>query len=159
MRPLSLRPQDMFPDVEMVRSVQAELDSVIEEGVGNIVQLLRNSETGVSSGAARALDDDAFEAKNRKMGKFKKWQHASGRLMEPEKGSSPHAGPGADGRQEDKAGKVAAGGGKKSAKVKSGGGRLTEQLVSQGLLTKDMLNQLRREWRDLKAKGDKTDGT
>jgi hypothetical protein len=29
----------MFPDVELVRSVQQELDKVIEEGVGNIVQV------------------------------------------------------------------------------------------------------------------------
>ena len=36
----------MFPDVEIVRSIQTELDSVIQEGVANIVQLLRNAETG-----------------------------------------------------------------------------------------------------------------
>ena len=30
--------QDMFPDVELVYSVRNELDTVIEEGVGNIVQ-------------------------------------------------------------------------------------------------------------------------
>ena len=39
----------MFPDVETVRSVQQELDLLIEDGVGNIVQLLRNSESGTSS--------------------------------------------------------------------------------------------------------------
>jgi ABC-type dipeptide/oligopeptide/nickel transport system ATPase subunit len=32
----------MFPDVGIVREVQQELDTVIEEGVINIVNLLKN---------------------------------------------------------------------------------------------------------------------
>ena len=66
---LSYRFQDMFPDVELVYSVRNELDTVIEEGVGNIVQLLRNADSGSTSGAARAgaTDEDAFESKNRKI--------------------------------------------------------------------------------------------
>ena len=66
---LSYRFQDMFPDVELVYSVRNELDTVIEEGVGNIVQLLRNADSGSTSGAARAAatDEDAFESKNRKI--------------------------------------------------------------------------------------------
>jgi len=51
---LSYRFPDMFPDVEIVRSIQTELDSVIQEGVANIVQLLRNAETG--SGTASTSD-------------------------------------------------------------------------------------------------------
>ena len=64
----------MFPDQEIVRSVQAELDTAIEEGVANIVQLLRNSESGVSSGTAVrfAADEDAFEAKNLSKGRCRK---------------------------------------------------------------------------------------
>ena len=67
----------MFPDVELVYSVRNELDTVIEEGVGNIVQLLRNADSGSTSGAARAAatDEDAFEAKNRKIRKYKSWVH------------------------------------------------------------------------------------
>merc|ERR1711997_1044618 len=72
---LSYRFPDMFPDVEIVRSVQAELDLVIEEGVGNIVQLLKNADSGVTSGAAKVLDEDAFEAKNRQKMNYKKWHH------------------------------------------------------------------------------------
>merc|ERR1712241_1363222 len=72
---LSYRFQDMFPDVEIVRSVQSELDSVIEDGVANIVQLLKNADSGVTSGAARVPDEDAFEAKNRKLMNHKRWQH------------------------------------------------------------------------------------
>ena len=64
-----LSSQDMFPDVELVYSVRNELDTVIEEGVSNIVQLLRNADSGSTSGAARAgaTDEDAFESKNRKI--------------------------------------------------------------------------------------------
>ena len=54
----------MFPDVELVRSVQQELDKVIEEGVGNIVQLLQSAESPVSSNTSQD-DEDAFEARNR----------------------------------------------------------------------------------------------
>lgn len=35
---------DMFPDVQTVREVQNELDSVIERGVINIVELLNNKD-------------------------------------------------------------------------------------------------------------------
>ena len=72
---LSYRFQDMFPDVEIVRSVQTELDHVIEDGVANIVQLLKNADSGVTSGAARVPVEDAFEAKNRKLMNHKRWQH------------------------------------------------------------------------------------
>ena len=33
----------MFPDVELIRSVQQELDEIIRDGVTNLVQLLRNT--------------------------------------------------------------------------------------------------------------------
>lgn len=46
---LSYRFPDMFPDVQVVRSIQLEIDSVIQEGVANIVQLLRNAEAGTDS--------------------------------------------------------------------------------------------------------------
>jgi hypothetical protein len=54
----------MFPDIELVRSVQQELDKVIEEGVANIVQLLKSSESKVSTNTSK-IDEDAFEARNR----------------------------------------------------------------------------------------------
>jgi len=52
----------MFPDVELVRSIQNELDKVIEDGVANIVQLLKKSDSSASSTSTN-LDEDAFEAK------------------------------------------------------------------------------------------------
>jgi len=78
---LSYRFQDMFPDVEIVRSVQSELDSVIEDGVANIVQLLKNADSGVTSGAARVPDEDAFEAKTRKLKDHKRWKHEDKRIV------------------------------------------------------------------------------
>lgn len=52
----------MFPDVELVRSIQQELDKVIEEGVANIVSLLKKSDSSVASNTSN-IDEDAFEAK------------------------------------------------------------------------------------------------
>merc|ERR1719232_899870 len=48
---LSYRFPDMFVDVEIVRQVQQELDSAIQEGVNNIVDLLKNADNrpGASS--------------------------------------------------------------------------------------------------------------
>jgi ATP-dependent RNA helicase SUPV3L1/SUV3 len=112
----------MFPDVELVRSVQTELDQVIQEGVGNIVQLLRNSDSGTSSGAARVGDEDAFEARNLLKNKFRSWDH------KPKVQHGNH-------QDEETSGSKA-----------FGGGRLTNQLIKQGLLTKDMVKELRREW-------------
>ena len=50
----------MFPDVQIVREVQIELDKVIEEGVINIVQLLKNNENEYSSRTS-FLDEDKLE--------------------------------------------------------------------------------------------------
>ena len=66
----------MFPDVELVRSVQVELDEVIQNGVANIVQLLRNADSGTSSSAARIVDEDDFAAKQKSNNKDRKWDHS-----------------------------------------------------------------------------------
>ena len=68
--------QDMFPDVDLVRSIQTELDEVIKLGVANIVQLLRNTDAGTTSSATRIKDEDAFEAKHLSKNKLKKWKHS-----------------------------------------------------------------------------------
>ena len=51
---------DMFPDVVIVREVQTELDLVIENGVVNIVQLLKNRENEFSTNV-KDHDEDDFE--------------------------------------------------------------------------------------------------
>ncbi len=54
---------DMFPDIEIVREVQTELDSVIEEGVRNLVYLLKNQENHFSN-RTTDLDEDSFEVRS-----------------------------------------------------------------------------------------------
>ena len=66
----------MFPDVELVRSIQIELDEVIQNGVANIVQLLRNADSGTSSSAARILDEGDFAAKQKSKNVHRKWDHS-----------------------------------------------------------------------------------
>lgn len=46
--------------------MQRELDAVIQQGVVQITRLLRNSETGVSSGTVAAPDEDEFEINSKK---------------------------------------------------------------------------------------------
>ena len=53
----------MFPDIEIVREVQTELDSVIEEGVRNLVYLLKNQENHFSN-RTTDLDEDSFEVRS-----------------------------------------------------------------------------------------------
>lgn len=61
----SYRFMDLFGDTIHVRDMQKELDSVIQQGVVQLTRLLRNSETGISSGDPSAPDEDEF-ALNRK---------------------------------------------------------------------------------------------
>ena len=70
----------MFHDVELVRSVQVELDEVIQNGVANIVQLLRNADSGTTSSAARIVDEEDFAAKQKVNNKHRKWDHSAGNL-------------------------------------------------------------------------------
>lgn len=46
--------------------MQRELDAVIQQGVIQITRLLRNSETGISSGTSAAPDEDEFAIHNKK---------------------------------------------------------------------------------------------
>lgn len=147
-------------DVEVVRSVQVELDKVIEEGVGNIVQLLRNTESGISSGVMR-VDDDAFEVKNRQMNRFRRWPHEG----TEEKGQG-QARTKASWTPSQAMATYAPGKGRKSfmdftsdLASPERGGRLSDQLIAKGLLTKNMISQLRREWEEASAEdGKKGDG-
>ncbi|KAK8718866.1 hypothetical protein OTU49_014409, partial [Cherax quadricarinatus] len=53
---LSYRFTDMFPEAELVRDLQTELDGIIDDGVTKIVRLIRNSDTQSSSAAADTED-------------------------------------------------------------------------------------------------------
>lgn len=62
----SYRFTDLFPDAALVRDMQKELDAVIQQGVVQITRLLKNLETGVSSGTPAAPDEDEFDINSRK---------------------------------------------------------------------------------------------
>ncbi|PIK48074.1 putative ATP-dependent RNA helicase SUPV3L1, mitochondrial isoform X2 [Apostichopus japonicus] len=60
---LSYRFMDMFPDTSIIRDVQQELDSIIQQGVINITKLIRASET--KSDGVAALPDDDIQTKKK----------------------------------------------------------------------------------------------
>ena len=51
---------DLFPAASLVRDMQSELDSMIQQGVHQLTRLLKNSETGISSGVSTDIDEDEF---------------------------------------------------------------------------------------------------
>jgi ATP-dependent RNA helicase SUPV3L1/SUV3 len=57
---------DLFPAASLVRDMQTELDSMIQQGVFQLTRLLKNSETGVSSGTSAAIDEDDFAINRQK---------------------------------------------------------------------------------------------
>lgn len=102
---LSYRFTDLFKDAVLVRDLQHELDDIIQQGVVQITRLLRNLETGVSSGSSAAPDEDEFVINSRKQD-----------YLRAVRGSG------------------------------IGKGRLTERLLAQGILTPNMLQELKKEW-------------
>ena len=114
----SYRFPDLFPDVDLVRGMQTELDELIRTGVVNITRLLRNSETGVTSGVSPD-DEDRFEMLRRGGGTDRT-------LSEAYSEARGRAGTRGGGRG-------------------GGGGGLADSLVKEGVITKEMLVQLRRE--------------
>lgn len=59
----SYRFMDIFPDANLVRDIQKELDEIIQQGVFQITKLLQNSETATSSNRP---DEDSFSMSQRK---------------------------------------------------------------------------------------------
>lgn len=60
---LSYRFMDLFPDANLVRDMQKELDDIIQLGVFQITKLLRNSESPISTNTP---DEDTFSISQRK---------------------------------------------------------------------------------------------
>lgn len=55
----------MFPDGEMVRDLQTELDGMIEAGVAQITRLLKNSDTRTSNTAADTEENFIMDQRKR----------------------------------------------------------------------------------------------
>uniref|UniRef100_T1JH79 ATP-dependent RNA helicase SUV3 homolog, mitochondrial n=1 Tax=Strigamia maritima TaxID=126957 RepID=T1JH79_STRMM len=115
---LSYRFPDLFPDGEMVRSIQQELDAIIQVGVVEMATLLKNSETSYSHGIHDTCDDDdTFKNQNGLI---------TAQLA----------------RNTMRQGK------NREVSSKIGRGRLADRLISKGLLSTDQLEELQREWKN-----------
>nr|CAG4640662.1 EOG090X01V1 [Eulimnadia texana] len=80
---LSYRFPDLFPEADLVREMQKELDSIIQAGVAALTRLLINSETGVSSGTSTAvLEEENVTPALQKASVSGKVQLPRGRLAE-----------------------------------------------------------------------------
>ncbi|XP_046413678.1 ATP-dependent RNA helicase SUV3 homolog, mitochondrial isoform X1 [Neodiprion fabricii] len=62
----SYRFMDLLPDGDIVRDTQKELDAVIQEGIVQLTQLLKTSESGSNNGAVLAPDEDHFALNTQK---------------------------------------------------------------------------------------------
>lgn len=117
----------MFPDASLVRDLQKELDSIIQDGVHNITKLIKISETQ----KLLNLDNLSAESRSRLQGPLK--SQARRTRVGKTSGSRAAEPPGA------------------GAAEKS----LASRLVQQGLLTADMLKQLEKEWLTHRTERDK----
>ncbi|XP_038045305.1 ATP-dependent RNA helicase SUPV3L1, mitochondrial-like [Patiria miniata] len=133
---MSYRFMDMFPDTAIVHGIQRELDDIIQEGVVNITKLIRATESRSPNGVA-SLPDDEIERKKR-TGKSadlknKSKSKASGTRNQAQSDGSSDEETNGDKLDQGKLGSVS--------------GRLSKELIKQGLLSEDVLDQLHREWR------------
>lgn len=135
----------MFPDVEIVRQVQHELDKVVEEGVEDLVKLLKNSETPVSN--RWTTDEEKLESKSRIVKRLREsWTHDDSSLAKAEEKPSENI--------NFKDAKLNLGSlevaleeatpGKKKRKK----GKLAARLLEQGIVTPEMMKQLAREMKE-----------
>lgn len=129
---LSYRFQDLFPEAALVRDMQKELDCLIQDGVTHLTRLLVNSETGVSSGTSQVVEgEDRMTSSIKKNLPFYRKSRVfnsnlSLQLVRPcvSESRTPPAG--------------------ESPEAPSG--QLTERLLAEGLLTPQLLEELKREW-------------
>merc|ERR1711872_439086 len=142
---LSYRFPDMFPDV------QIELDKVIEEGVINIVQLLKNNENEYSSRTS-FLDEDKLEVKSRQGNEYKKkWTHMDANIAgNSRRETSAVAQINDDVSSVDQdLQQVKLKPRLVTRKKKINSSQLLNRLVSEGVITRDIANQLGEELKDI----------
>ncbi len=108
---------DMFPDANLVRDIQKELDETIQVGVRNITRLIRATEDqSASPGTATSVGLSVLDTTSLRRGRGSKNQRKEPRATDSS---------------------------------------LSSRLVRDGLLTKELLQQLQREWvREQRQNGD-----
>lgn len=121
---LSYRFQDLFPDVVLVREIQEELDKIIQAGVKNIVQLVKNQER-VNVGDLDSENDFARKTRSHQNEKFR---HGK-RVLE-------------QGFQ-----KIQADEKDIQMKTKHNNRGLAKKLVDSGMVTPQILEKLKTEWK------------
>lgn len=128
---LSYRFPDMFPEADLVRDLQRELDGLIQDGVTQIVRLLRNSDSRTSNTAVET--EDTFIMDQRK-----KSSSRGNRTLSMANAETIFQDAAAAAQKGNRSGSP-----KKKSMTR---GNLTERLLAQGLLSPKMLAELQREW-------------
>ncbi|XP_028651800.1 ATP-dependent RNA helicase SUPV3L1, mitochondrial [Erpetoichthys calabaricus] len=134
---LSYRFMDMFPDANLIRDIQKELDSIIQLGVHNITHLIRASETSTASETTSELDDDILVCKafvKDKIFQSERLSQDKADLLSQKQGHRRVRGSKALGFRPT------------TDNSENNDGLLSSRLVQQGLLTANLLEQLQKEW-------------
>ncbi|XP_005092180.1 ATP-dependent RNA helicase SUPV3L1, mitochondrial [Aplysia californica] len=119
---LSYRFQDLFPESHLIRDVQGELDQIIQSGVRNIVQLVKNQERE-NSGDLDSEQDFAIKTRAQRS-KIPSGRRALDEGMQKL-------------RRDEK---------EVRSESKLAHSKLAQKLVESGVVTKDMLDKLKEEW-------------
>ncbi|XP_071793096.1 ATP-dependent RNA helicase SUPV3L1, mitochondrial-like [Asterias amurensis] len=136
---LSYRFMDMFPDTLIIRDIQRELDDIIHQGVDNITKLIRATEIRSANGVS-SLPDDEITRKKR-LGKS------------ADSGKKSRSKPSRDSLKSLKDESDIQNHELDQTKLKTISGRLSKELIKQGLLSQDVLDQLHQEWLNTGTKG------
>ncbi|XP_072334862.1 ATP-dependent RNA helicase SUPV3L1, mitochondrial isoform X1 [Scyliorhinus torazame] len=131
---LSYRFMDMFPDVNHVRDIQTELDSIIQIGVKNITRLIRASDS-ISTAATTGFDDVPVRGRIRTNGRIN--MEGTNTKDQVFSGSRRIRGSKALGYKAVVC---------KAGTSQRAGDSLSTRLVQQGHLTAELLQQLQEEW-------------
>ena len=128
---LSYRFTDLFPDSELVRDMQKELDLIILNGVINITKLLKASETNTSYSLADSADNEVIpKSRAKEMKQFNATYDED--IEELQKLTDNKANVSDFVYTKDKSSKH--------------GLSLGKQLIKKGLLTDELLSRLQEEW-------------
>lgn len=153
----------MFPDNQLVRDMQKELDLIIQRGVINITRLLKASESVRSLGTQD--DEDDFEMKSRQRKHTRKDDilvddaDSLGLKDNVSSRSTKNVSPGNSAFESRLSSAFAqAKSNAQNRDISFGQGRLTKKLIEQGIITPEILNKLQEEW-SRTDKNDSDDGS